>query len=256
MTDNSLAQRGDMLTINMPAPDFVARTTMGERRLSSYRGRWLVLFSHPADFTPVCTSEFIAFAGLQASFADIGCDLLALSVDSLYSHVAWVRSIRDRFGVGVNFPIAEDPSMAIAAAYGMIPPDAGDSSTVRASFVIDPDGIVRAITWYPMAVGRNVSEILRLVVALLIVATAVPAILAIFGSLLAPLDILNHLQLLLFFGTLLALVLALAVRMRRWAVLLGFLGLCASGPSAMLDGEPMARLTAASIQDIAREVGR
>ncbi|MBN9066408.1 MAG: peroxiredoxin [Rhizobiales bacterium] len=166
MTDNSLAQRGDMLTINMPAPDFVARTTMGERRLSSYRGRWLVLFSHPADFTPVCTSEFIAFAGLQASFADIGCDLLALSVDSLYSHVAWVRSIRDRFGVGVNFPIAEDPSMAIAAAYGMIPPDAGDSSTVRASFVIDPDGIVRAITWYPMAVGRNVSEILRLVVAL------------------------------------------------------------------------------------------
>nr|WIE89105.1 peroxiredoxin [Mesorhizobium sp. WSM4875] len=166
MIEKNVTEVSGLLSINMPAPDFVARTTLGERRLSSYLGRWLVLFSHPADFTPVCTSEFITFSSLQADFARVGCELLALSVDSLYSHVAWVRSIGERFGVSVNFPIAEDPSMAIASAYGMLPPNAGDSATVRASFVIDPQGIIRAINWYPMAVGRNVSEILRLVTAL------------------------------------------------------------------------------------------
>lgn len=166
MADTQAADIPAALTINAPAPDFVTRTTMGERKLSSYRGRWLVFFSHPADFTPVCTSEFITFAKLQPEFEKVGCDLFALSVDSLYSHVAWVRSIKERFGTTITFPIAEDPSMAIARAYGMLPTNAGDSSTVRASFVIDPDGIIRAITWYPMAVGRNVGEILRLVSAL------------------------------------------------------------------------------------------
>lgn len=139
---------------------------MGERSLDGYRGRWLVFFSHPADFTPVCTSEFIGFAKAFPKFQEIGCDLLALSVDSLFSHVAWVRSIRDQFGVSIPFPIVEDPSMAIARAYGMIGGDAGDSSTVRATFVIDPDGVIRALTWYPMNIGRNVGEILRLVLAL------------------------------------------------------------------------------------------
>jgi peroxiredoxin (alkyl hydroperoxide reductase subunit C) len=139
---------------------------MGDRSLDSYRGRWLVFFSHPADFTPVCTSEFIAFSKAFAKFQELGCDLLALSVDSLFSHVAWVRSIRERFDVTVPFPITEDPSMAIAAAYGMMSGDAGDSSTVRATFVIDPDGVIRALIWYPMNIGRSVDEILRLVTAL------------------------------------------------------------------------------------------
>ncbi len=154
------------LRIHDRAPDFSARTTRGEKRLSDYRGRWLVLFSHPADFTPVCTSEFIALARRQAEFAGIGCELMALSVDSLYSHLAWLKDIHDRFGVRVEFPIIEDPSMVIGQAFGMIGPDSPDSTTVRATFVIDPSGIIRAISWYPMTVGRSVEELLRLVQAL------------------------------------------------------------------------------------------
>lgn len=154
------------LLIGSPAPRFATRTTMGERSLDNFRGRWLVFFSHPADFTPVCTSEFVAFSKAYDRFQALGCDLLALSVDSLFSHIAWVRSIQKHFGVTVPFPIIEDPSMAIAAAYGMIHSDAADSSTVRATFIIDPDGLVRAMIWYPMSTGRSVEEILRLVEAL------------------------------------------------------------------------------------------
>lgn len=154
------------LLIGCHAPLFCARTTMGEVSLGSYRGRWLVFFSHPADFTPVCTSEFIAFAKAHDQFQKLGCDLLGLSVDSLFAHVAWVRDIYSNFGVEVRFPLAEDPSMAIARAYGMIDRAATSSATVRATFVIDPDGIIRAMTWYPMTTGRSVAEILRLVTAL------------------------------------------------------------------------------------------
>ncbi len=154
------------LTIGAVAPPFTARTTMGSRSLSDYRGRWLVFFSHPADFTPVCTSEFVTFSKLYDRFQGLNCDLLALSVDSLFSHVAWVRAIASEFGVEVPFPIIEDPSMVIATAYGMIHPGARDSSTVRATFVIDPDGIIRAMILYPMSTGRSVEEILRLVAAL------------------------------------------------------------------------------------------
>lgn len=154
------------LRINDVAPDFSARTTQGEKRLSDYRGRWLVLFSHPADFTPVCTSEFVALARQADAFAAISCDLMALSVDSLYSHLAWLTDIHRRFGVTVPFPIIEDPSMAIGQAYGMVDAGSGDSATVRATFVIDPDGVVRAISWYPMNIGRSVEELLRLVSAL------------------------------------------------------------------------------------------
>jgi peroxiredoxin (alkyl hydroperoxide reductase subunit C) len=154
------------LLIGSPAPRFSTRTTMGDRTLDDYRGRWLVFFSHPADFTPVCTSEFVAFSNLYPEFRKLDCDLLALSVDSLFSHIAWVRSIKERFGVSVPFPITEDPSMAIAAAYGMIHPAARDASTVRATFVIDPEGIIRAMIWYPMSTGRSVAEVLRLVQAL------------------------------------------------------------------------------------------
>ena len=152
--------------IGSRAPGFSARTTMGERTLENYRGRWLVFFSHPADFTPVCTSEFITFSKRFAEFQKLDCDLLALSVDSLSSHIAWVHSIKTQFGVVVPFPIVEDPSMEVAAAYGMIHADAGDAATVRATFVIDPASVIRAIVWYPMTVGRSVNEILRLVQAL------------------------------------------------------------------------------------------
>lgn len=154
------------LRINDVAPDFTARTTQGERRLSDYRGRWLILLSHPADFTPVCTSEFIALARRAEAFAALGCDLMALSVDSLYSHLAWVKDIYSRSGVKVTFPIIEDPSMAIGHAFGMVDAGSSDSATVRATYVIDPQGIVRAISWYPMNIGRSVDELIRLVTAL------------------------------------------------------------------------------------------
>ena len=152
--------------MGMKAPVFRARSTMGERSLDDYRGRWLVFFSHPADFTPVCTSEFVSFSKAFGRFQSLGCDLLALSIDSLFSHLAWARSIERRFAVRVPFPMLEDPSMAIARAYGMLPPGATSSATVRTTFVIDPDGIIRATLTYPMTVGRNVEEILRLVEAL------------------------------------------------------------------------------------------
>lgn len=148
------------------APNFRARTTLGARTLASYRGRWLVFFSHPADFTPVCTSEFVAFAQSHAAFQALDCDLLALSVDSLSSHLAWTHSIEQRFGVRVPFPVVEDPGMGIARAYGMLPAGAASSATVRTTFVIDPEGILRALLTYPMTVGRSIAEILRLVSAL------------------------------------------------------------------------------------------
>ena len=125
------------------APNFTARSTSGQLALADYRGRWLVFFSHPADFTPVCTTEFIAFAKRQADFDKLECSLLGLSVDSLYSHLAWVRAIEAHFGVAIGFPIVEDPSMAIGRAYGMIDAAAQDSAAVRATYIIDPEGIVR-----------------------------------------------------------------------------------------------------------------
>jgi peroxiredoxin (alkyl hydroperoxide reductase subunit C) len=152
--------------IGEEAVPFRVRTTLGERSLEGYRGRWLLLFSHPADFTPVCTSEFIAFAAAHDRFQAMGCDLLGLSVDSLFAHLAWVRSIRDTFGIDIPFPIAEDLSMAIAQAYGMIHPGDTSTATVRGSFLIDPAGVIRMISFYPMAIGRNVDEILRTLAAL------------------------------------------------------------------------------------------
>lgn len=152
--------------IGEPAVPFRVRTTMGERSLTDYRGRWLLLFSHPADFTPVCTSEFIAFGKAFDRFQALGCDLLGLSVDSLFSHLAWVRGIRETFGVEIPFPIAEDLSMAIATAYGMVHPGDVNTATVRATFLIDPAGMVRLLTYYPMSTGRNIDELLRALTAL------------------------------------------------------------------------------------------
>jgi peroxiredoxin (alkyl hydroperoxide reductase subunit C) len=154
------------LHLGDPAPDFEARTTMGPVHLSDYRGRWLLLFSHPADFTPVCTSEFVALSRAADRFAALDCALLAVSVDSLYAHLAWVRAIRDQFGVTVSFPIVEDPSMAIGRGYGMISAGATDAASMRATFVIDPAGIIRAMLSYPATVGRSVDELLRLIAAL------------------------------------------------------------------------------------------
>ncbi|SFP55293.1 1-Cys peroxiredoxin [Sphingomonas rubra] len=139
---------------------------MGDVSLRDYRGRWLILFSHPADFTPVCTSEFVALARAADAFAAQDCALLGLSVDSLYSHLAWIAAIRERFGVAIPFPIVEDPSMAVGAAYGMIETGAADSASVRAVYFIDPEGVIRAMTWYPLSVGRSVEEMLRLLSAL------------------------------------------------------------------------------------------
>jgi len=152
--------------INEPAPDFTARTTHGTRSLQDYRGKWLILFSHPADFTPVCTTEFLAFAGAYDRFRKLGCELLGLSVDSTYSHLAWVRNIKEKFGVEIPFPIIDDLSMRVAHDYGMIQPGASDTSTVRATFFIDPEGKVRAMVYYPMTNGRSVEEFLRLLEAL------------------------------------------------------------------------------------------
>ncbi|WP_221410276.1 peroxiredoxin, partial [Paraburkholderia dinghuensis] len=164
MNDTNTAIRA--LRIGDPAPEFRARTTCGECALADYRGNWLLLFAHPADFTPVCTSEFIGFAKAQDKFDAIGCKLLGLSIDSLYSHLAWLRDIHERFGVRVTFPIVEDSSMAIATAYGMLDPLAPDAGAIRASYVIDPQGVIRAMSWYPLNVGRSVDEQLRLVRAL------------------------------------------------------------------------------------------
>lgn len=149
--------------INEPAPDFHAKTTFGDRALADYRGKWLVLFSHPADFTPVCTTEFIAFAKAAADFRAANTELLGLSIDSIFSHIAWVRSIEEKFGVVIPFPIIEDLKMTVASAYGMIHPGAGDTAAVRATFIVDPEGILRAMVYYPMTNGRSVAEILRLV---------------------------------------------------------------------------------------------
>ena len=154
------------LRIGNVVPDFTARSTHGMVRLADYRGRWLVFFSHPADFTPVCTSEFIALAHAADRFAQLQCSLLGHSVDSLFSHLAWVRAIRDELGVSVPFPIVEDPTLEIARAYGMTPAEGRDATSVRAVYVIDPDGVLMATTFYPVTVGRSVAEMLRIVAAL------------------------------------------------------------------------------------------
>jgi peroxiredoxin (alkyl hydroperoxide reductase subunit C) len=166
VTDSNSVGAVRPLRLNDKAPAFSARSTAGEVSLSSYRGRWLLFFSHPADFTSVCTSEFIGLARAQEKFDLLNCNLLGLSVDSLYSHVAWLRDIERSFGVKVTFPLIEDSAMVIAKAYGMLDASSQNSGTVRATYVIDPDGIIRAIVWYPMNVGRSIEELLRLVEAL------------------------------------------------------------------------------------------
>lgn len=155
-----------MPVLGKPAPDFEAVTTQGTFRLADFRGSWLVLFSHPADFTPVCTTEFMAFAKANDEFQKRGVQLLGLSVDSVSSHIAWARNVEEKTGVRIPFPIIADLDKAVARAYGMIQDGESSTETVRAVFVIDDQGILRAMIYYPMNVGRNIDEVLRLVDAL------------------------------------------------------------------------------------------
>lgn len=165
--DHATAPAPSMPRIGDPAPAFTAVTTQGTITFpADYVGDWVILFSHPADFTPVCTTEFIGFAKLQEQFAAIDTQLIGLSIDSTHSHIAWTRNIKQNFGTEIGFPIIADLSMKVAHDYGMIMPGASDTAAVRATFVIDPEGVLRAMLYYPMNAGRSVAEIHRLVVAL------------------------------------------------------------------------------------------
>jgi peroxiredoxin (alkyl hydroperoxide reductase subunit C) len=152
--------------LNEPAPDFEAETTHGTLRLSDFRDSWLILFSHPADFTPVCTTEFVAFSKAFPEFQKRNVNLIGLSVDSIYSHIAWVRNIEEKLGIKIPFPVIADLNKEVASAYGMVQPGASTTETVRCVFVIDPEGFMRLMLYYPLTTGRNMAEILRIIDAL------------------------------------------------------------------------------------------
>lgn len=155
------------LELNGPALDFDAPTTKGVIRLSTWaKDKWVILFSHPADFTPVCTTEFIEFAKRYDEFERKGVALLGCSVDSIYSHIAWARNIQDKFGVKIRFPVIADLDQRVSRLYGMIHEPSGNTTTVRCVFFIDPKRILRAMIYYPMNVGRNFDEIMRVIDAL------------------------------------------------------------------------------------------
>jgi peroxiredoxin 2/4 len=162
-----------MPRIGEKAPSFKAVTTQGDIQFpEQFAGSWVILFSHPADFTPVCTSEFMTFASLEGQFEELNCKLVGLSVDGLYSHIAWLRTIKDKIeykgmkNVEVKFPLIEDITMDVAHKYGMIQPGESNTKAGRAVFVIDPKGIIRTILYYPLSLGRNFDELLRIVTAL------------------------------------------------------------------------------------------
>jgi len=159
--------------IGEAAPEFKAVTTQGNIDFpSDYKGSWVILFSHPADFTPVCTSEFMTFASMESKFAEANCKLVGLSVDGLYSHIAWLRTIKEKIeykgmkNIEVKFPLIEDITMEVANKYGMLQPGESNTKAVRAVFFIDPKGIIRTIIYYPLSLGRNFDELYRVVVAL------------------------------------------------------------------------------------------
>lgn len=162
-----------MPRIGEKAPEFKAQTTQGEIDFpKQYKGKWVILFSHPADFTPVCTSEFMTFAKMEKEFAKANCQLVGLSVDGLYSHIAWLRTIKDKIvykemkDIEVRFPLIEDITMEVAKKYGMIQPGESNTKAVRAVFYIDPKGIIRTILYYPLSLGRNFQELYRVLIAL------------------------------------------------------------------------------------------
>lgn len=162
-----------MPRIGDKAPSFHAVTTQGDINFpADFSGSWVILFSHPADFTPVCTSEFMTFASLEEKFAKVNTKLVGLSVDGLYSHIAWLRTINEKIeykgmkNVEVRFPLIEDITMEVATKYGMIQPGESSTRAVRAVFVIDPKGVIRTIIYYPLSLGRNFDELYRVVVGL------------------------------------------------------------------------------------------
>ncbi|MFD1019427.1 peroxiredoxin [Thalassobacillus hwangdonensis] len=152
--------------IGEKAPDFKAQTTHGELSLDDFKGKWFVLFSHPADFTPVCTTEFVAFQGIYDQLRELDTELIGLSVDSVTSHIAWIRNIEENFDTRIEFPVIADLDKQVATKFGMIMPESNGTETSRAVFVIDDKGTVRSVIYYPLTTGRNMAEIVRLVQAL------------------------------------------------------------------------------------------
>ena len=159
--------------IGEPAPVFEAETTQGPLNFpEDFRGKWVIFFSHPADFTPVCTTEFITFASMQEEFRALNTELLGLSIDSTFSHIAWLRTIkekvtfRDMTDVEVTFPVISDLTMEVSKLYGMLQPAVSTTQAVRAVFIIDPQSKIRAMLYYPLTTGRNMEEIKRMIIAL------------------------------------------------------------------------------------------
>ncbi len=166
-------ERVTMPLIGDDAPKFTAKTTMGEIKFpEDYKGKWVILFSHPADFTPVCTTEFMTFASMQDEFKKLNTELIGLSIDSIYAHIAWLRTIKEKIefkgmkNVEVTFPVIEDLRMDVAKMFGMVQPNASNTQAVRAVFFIDPKAKIRAIIYYPLSNGRNMAEIKRLLLAM------------------------------------------------------------------------------------------
>ncbi|HRZ87584.1 MAG TPA: peroxiredoxin [bacterium] len=164
---------GHLPLIGEDAPAFKAETTQGEVNFpSDYKGKWVILFSHPADFTPVCTTEFMTFATMAPEFKALNCELIGLSIDSTYSHIAWLRTIKEKIkykgmeNVEVMFPVIADLTMEVSKKYGMLQPSASNTKAVRAVFFVDPKGKIRAMVYYPLSNGRNFDEIKRLLVAM------------------------------------------------------------------------------------------
>ncbi|MDK2892113.1 MAG: peroxiredoxin 2/4 [Methanohalophilus sp.] len=162
-----------MPLIGDDAPAFTAKTTQGEIKFpDDYKGKWVVFFSHPADFTPVCTTEFMTFASMQEEFRELNTELIGLSIDSIYAHIAWLRTIKEKIeykglkDIEVNFPVIEDLTMEVAKKYGMLQPNASNTQAVRAVFIIDPKAKVRCILYYPLSNGRNMDEIKRILLAM------------------------------------------------------------------------------------------
>ncbi|HOI18880.1 MAG TPA: peroxiredoxin [Candidatus Woesearchaeota archaeon] len=155
------------------APSFEAKTTNGNIKFpQDYKGKWVILFSHPADFTPVCTTEFMTFANMQDEFKALNTELIGLSIDSIYAHIAWLRTIKEKIefkgmkNVEIKFPVIEDLRMDVAKKYGMVQPNASNTQAVRAVFIIDDKAKVRAVLYYPLSNGRNMQEIKRLLIAM------------------------------------------------------------------------------------------
>ncbi len=166
-------QQISMPLIGDDAPKFKAKTTMGEINFpEDYKGKWIIFFSHPADFTPVCTTEFMTFASMQKELKELNCELIGLSIDSIYAHIAWLRTIKEKIeykgmkNVEIMFPVIEDLKMDISKKFGMVQPNASTTQAVRAVFLIDPKAKVRAMLYYPLSNGRNMQEIKRLLLAM------------------------------------------------------------------------------------------